>query len=96
MKRTIQLGSILPIILFFILSASVSKAQNSRSAVAYLDRGNASYGKGNLEAAIADYDTAIVFDPRYALAFFKRVKLFHVTPFELPRTATRNWACAFS
>jgi long-chain acyl-CoA synthetase len=25
-----------------------------------------------------------------SLAFFKRVKLFHVTPFELPRTATRK------
>ena len=52
MKSAIHLRSTLLLILCFCLAASVSRAQTPRSAVAYFDRGNASYVKGNLEAAI--------------------------------------------
>ena len=41
-------------------------------ALAYLNRGNAYYNKGNLDIAIADYDEALRLNPKLALAYDNR------------------------
>jgi hypothetical protein len=52
-------------ILICNLTAASAEEQYSRSASAasYLDRGNASYAKGKLDQAVADYSLAIQFSP---------------------------------
>src|SRR5215467_604823 len=49
-------------------------AQTSPRAMAnsYLDRGNAFAAQGKWERAIADFDLAIAFDPKFARAFYNR------------------------
>ncbi len=41
-------------------------------AKAYLDRGDDYYKKGQYDLAIADYNKAIVIDPKLALAYYGR------------------------
>src|SRR5258705_124712 len=38
----------------------------------YINRGNARYGKGDLDGALADYDKAIELNPKDALAYYNR------------------------
>ncbi len=49
-------------------------AQNFRaaSAASYIDRGHVSFGKGNLESALADFSIALSFDPQSAVAYYNR------------------------
>ena len=51
-------------LLILCIASSAANAQISRSAVAYMDRGNDSYARGDLDAAISDYYIAIAFEPR--------------------------------
>src|SRR5262249_54393304 len=56
----------------FVLSALPVQAQTSNFAQSYLARGNSLYAKGNLDEAIADYNAAIAFDPKFAQAYYNR------------------------
>jgi tetratricopeptide (TPR) repeat protein len=51
-----------------------SKQERARKeeAKSYYDRGKTSATSGNFQAAIADFDLAISFKPKYALAYFNR------------------------
>src|SRR5262245_52168436 len=76
MKRKYRLV----ILLFYSLTigwltpAMASQAQTSRaaSAASYLERGNQWLAKGEWERAIVDYDLAIAFDSRVAVAYYNR------------------------
>jgi tetratricopeptide (TPR) repeat protein len=59
------------VIVFFLATASFSQGQPSPAA-AYYNRGNERYKKGDLNGAIADYDAALTFNPRWALAYNMR------------------------
>ena len=52
--------------------AATSQGQTSRSAVTYFNRAYDRYVKGDKGGAIADFDIAIKFDPRYAAAYYNR------------------------
>src|SRR5262249_14456748 len=56
----------------FVLSVPAAHAQTSNLAESYLKRGNSFYVKGNLDEAIADYNAAIAFDPKFAQAYYNR------------------------
>ena len=58
--------------LLVITTASGSPAQTSRSAADYFKRASELHAQRNFSAAIADYDIAITFDPRWALAYLGR------------------------
>ena len=62
------------ILFLFISTALIAQAQPSRtvSAASYLERGNQWLAKGELDRAIADYDLAIAFDARVAIAYYNR------------------------
>jgi hypothetical protein len=45
-----------------LAASSPSRAQTSRFAAAYYNRGNERYKKGDLDGAIADFDAALAFD----------------------------------
>lgn len=51
-----------------------AQAPTSRmaSAASYLERGNEWLAKGELDRTIADYDLAIAFDARVAVAYYNR------------------------
>src|SRR5262249_22198199 len=71
--RTLTVVSL--VVIFAVAPArSQSGGQSSGSAALYLDRANASYAKGNLDAALADYDIAIAFDPAWALLYARRAQ----------------------
>ena len=53
-------------------SPSAAVALDPKFALAYNGRGNAYYGKGDLDHAIADYNQAITLDPKFALAYNDR------------------------
>ncbi|MBO0800716.1 MAG: tetratricopeptide repeat protein, partial [Blastocatellia bacterium] len=55
-------------------NSAVVKAQNSRasSAASYVERGDDSLARGNLDWAIADYDLAIATDPGLPTAYLHR------------------------
>ena len=61
----------LPIILL-LTAASLAQAQTSHLAAEYYNRGNDRYKSGDLVGAIADYDAALIFKPRWALAYKMR------------------------
>ena len=42
------------------------------TAASYVDRGNSSFAKGEMDRAIADFSLALEFNPRYADAFYNR------------------------
>ena len=62
-----------------LLIGAAAHAQPSRtaSAASYLSRGNDWLAKGELDRAIADYDLAIAFDSRVAVAFCNRCLARH-------------------
>src|SRR2546421_10088511 len=60
------------LIILLLGAASLCQAQTSRFAVSYYNRGNEKYKKGDLDGAIADYDAALTFDPRWARAYNMR------------------------
>src|SRR5262245_55007789 len=60
------------LLLLFVGLATTSPGQTSRSAVAYFNRAHERYVKGDRRGAIADFDLAIKFDPRYAAAYYNR------------------------
>jgi len=55
-----------------ILATSTAQAQTFTGARFYLNRGNDRYAQGKWKQAIADYDTAITFEPRNAAIFNAR------------------------
>ena len=61
----------LPIILL-LTAASLAQAQTSHLGAEYYNRGNDRYKSGDLVGAIADYDAALIFKPRWALAYKMR------------------------
>ena len=42
------------------------------TAASYVDRGNSSFAKGEMDRAIVDFNLALEFNPRYADAFYNR------------------------
>ena len=60
------------LLVVLLAAASLSQAQPVRSAAAYYNRGNERYKKGDLDGAIADYDAALIFEPRLARAYNMR------------------------
>src|ERR1051326_2274054 len=60
------------LIVILLASTTLIAQTQSRatSAASYLDRGNDSYKKGDVERAMADYDLAIATDPRLAAAYY--------------------------
>src|SRR5262245_62564978 len=60
-------------LLWLVTGANV-QAQNSRdsSSISYLERGNEWMAKGEWDRAIADYDLAIAFNSRAAIAYYNR------------------------
>ena len=60
-------------VIVFVLAES-AQTQGSREATAasYLDRGNSWATKGELDRAIADFNLALQFDPRFAGAYHNR------------------------
>jgi Tfp pilus assembly protein PilF len=66
----------LALILLYLLTLNVS-AQTSKSAVAYCQRGFEEFQKGDLDAAIADFTTALKFDPSYARAYLNRALVWY-------------------
>ena len=59
-------------IILLLAAASASRAQTSHFASAYYNRGNERYKKGDLDGAISDFDAALTFDPRLAVAYNMR------------------------
>jgi tetratricopeptide (TPR) repeat protein len=59
-------------LLAFLLLSSATEAQTSRSAEAYMQRGNDSYARGEVKSAIADFGIAISFQPDLAIAYCNR------------------------
>jgi Tfp pilus assembly protein PilF len=47
-------------------------AQTPKAAVSYCQRGVEEFQKGDLDAAIADFTTAVTFDPGYPRAYLNR------------------------
>ncbi len=63
----------LPLMISLLLAgASLAQGQPSRFAVAYYNRGNERFKKGDMDGAIADYDAALISYPRWASAFIMR------------------------
>jgi len=60
------------LIILLLAAASLCQAQTSRFAASYFNRGNERYKKGDLDGAIADFDAALTFDPRWAPAYNMR------------------------
>jgi tetratricopeptide (TPR) repeat protein len=60
------------LLISLLATASLAQAQTVRSAAAYYNRGNERYKKGDLDGAIADYDAALIFEPRLARAYNMR------------------------
>ena len=61
------------ILLLLSLSATVAYGQATpSSAEDYFNRGTARYGKGDLDAAIADFTKAIEFNPQVAMSYANR------------------------
>jgi hypothetical protein len=60
-RRVIRTLTILGLLGIFasVLASAQSGSEVSRSAAHYLNRANASYAKGRLESAFADYGMAI-------------------------------------
>src|SRR5215510_14822411 len=60
------------IVFSLVVTAWEVQAQNSLadSAASYINRDNDWLTKGELDLAIADFNIAIVFEPRSAIAFF--------------------------
>ena len=52
--------------------AHSSRSYVSRSAASYLQRGNESFSRGELDRAIADYNLALRFNPEFGLAYYNR------------------------
>src|SRR5262245_23581058 len=59
-------------ILIMLVGSSNAPAQKSQSAVDYTNRALVRFAAGDFDAAIADLDIALAFDPNYAIAFFNR------------------------
>ena len=55
-----------------ILATSTAQAQTSARAPFYLNRGKDRYAQGKWKQAIADYDTALTFEPRNPAIFNAR------------------------
>src|SRR5262245_40335814 len=60
------------LLLLLIGFATTSKGQTSQSAVSYFNRAHDRYVKGDRRGAIADFDLAIIFDPKFAAAYYNR------------------------
>jgi tetratricopeptide (TPR) repeat protein len=66
----------------YFCSVSVTAADqvirlDPKSAIAYERRGEAYFGNGDYDRAIADFDQVIRLDPNYAIAYFERGVAFH-------------------
>jgi tetratricopeptide (TPR) repeat protein len=52
-------------------------SRNSRNAAAYVNRGVAYRGRGEDDRALADYDQAIIVDPKNAVAYLDRGNVYY-------------------
>jgi tetratricopeptide (TPR) repeat protein len=71
-RRICHCLALLVIVILPLVAATLAQAQTSRSAAAYYNRASDRYKKGDLDGAISDYDAALTFNPRWALAFNMR------------------------
>src|SRR6266480_4180719 len=72
-------------VILLLSAASLAQAQTSRSAVAYYNRANERYKKGDLDGAIADYDAAL---------YLTRAGLLPITCVAAPDTTKETWTAA--
>ncbi len=68
-------GSTLLMAILMLSVAPIFQAQAPRSAAMYYNRGNERYKKGDMDGAIADFDAALIFDPKLARAYIMRGSL---------------------